>query len=382
MATVAARGTSSEVLPCQPMDPHRQFAGAALHRASVPPPGHTVATLHHAFREAMRRGVPAGELRALTGIDPADTEDFARRVTMGQLFDAWEAVMRRVDDPAFPVHAGASTLRDQRSPVTFLAQACDTVGDAFAQAAAYTSAFSTGYALQAQRLRGGCALILDGLGTTRLGERCEAEFMLADMVATLRAWVPDAAGRFTVHFRHSAPSGSAAHRQLFGAGLAFDQPRTEVLCDGRTAVQPLPTAQPGLAAFLRSSLDEWRRPHVSPSSFALRVRAVVLERLDDRSLCARTAASALAVSERTLHRWLAAEGASFRVLVDETRRHLAAELVRDPQLTTRQIASMLGFSSARSFHRAYVRWNGSSPRGRGRLANDPEPGRSTAVASR
>ena|SRR5688500_57782 len=73
-------------------------------------------------------------------------------------------------------------------------------------------------------------------------------------------------------------------------------------------------------------------------------------------------ARALLVSERSLHRRLADEGTSFSAVLDQTRLALAQELLVEAGLTTYQISARLGFANVRSFHRAYRRWTGTTPR--------------------
>ncbi len=95
------------------------------------------------------------------------------------------------------------------------------------------------------------------------------------------------------------------------------------------------------------------------SSFTARVRDLLTER---GALPMADVARALLVSERSLHRRLSDEGTSFSAVLDQTRLALAQELLIGAELTTYQIADRLGFANARSFHRAYRRWTGTTPR--------------------
>ena len=60
---------------------------------------------------------------------------------------------------------------------------------------------------------------------------------------------------------------------------------------------------------------------------------------------------------------VAAEGTTYRRVLDETRLGLAAELLARPGLATEEVAARLGFASLRLFNRAFVRWTGRTPRG-------------------
>jgi AraC-like DNA-binding protein len=94
------------------------------------------------------------------------------------------------------------------------------------------------------------------------------------------------------------------------------------------------------------------------------VRQLLTERLGQGRVTATSMAHRLMVSERTLHRRLAAEGTTLRAVLDETRCALALAMLNEDQSPIKEVASALGFSSARSLHRAYRRWTGTTPRGR------------------
>jgi AraC-like DNA-binding protein len=71
-------------------------------------------------------------------------------------------------------------------------------------------------------------------------------------------------------------------------------------------------------------------------------------------------AAELCVTERTLHRRLAAEHTSYRALVDEVRVALAAALL-ESGLSVEETARQLGYSESAAFSRAFTRWTGTTP---------------------
>ncbi len=182
--------------------------------------------------------------------------------------------------------------------------------------ARYGSAWSTIYSLRVQPWRdGGVVVTVDGLGVDQVGERCEAEYTVAEIALMLRAYTGGARPTL-VRFAHPAPVRTDAHDRLFGPTLCFGAARTEIGIDAATLALPLRTARPGLAAILATQLNR-----------------------------------------------MAAEGTTLRGLLDETRRSLALEMFNENRYLVKEVASALGFSSVRSLQRAYRRWTGTSPRG-------------------
>lgn len=333
-----------EVLRCQGMGNRRQ---------------HTVATVHHVFAEAQRRGISADRLRDLTGIDPSATTDPSRWVSGEDLFHTWESVVRELDDPGFPAQTARSAQTASRSVVTFLARASATVGQALEQAAAYCPAFTTLYAFRWEPP----SLVVDGLAPHRLGYRCETEFAVTDVVCDLRLSAVNADIRPLVRFAHAQPPNADVLQRLAGGRVTFGAARTEIVFDAETLGIPMRTAHSGLAAVLRHHLDRLDSGEPAPPSFTSRVSEVIAAQLTAGTPSMAEVARLLLVSERSLHRRLAEEGTRFVDVLHRTRLALAGELLDDRSLTTKQIAARLGFASVRSFHRAYRRWTGTTPRG-------------------
>ena len=67
------------------------------------------------------------------------------------------------------------------------------------------------------------------------------------------------------------------------------------------------------------------------------------------------------MSSRTLTRRLAEEGLSYKGLLDEVRRKLAIQYLKDRRISLKQVAYLLGYSEVSAFYHAFRRWTGSSP---------------------
>ena len=81
---------------------------------------------------------------------------------------------------------------------------------------------------------------------------------------------------------------------------------------------------------------------------------------DDLSM--ELGAEILETSERSLRRYLAREGTSWRELVDRVRVEAALDLMAEPSHSLGDIAAILGYSQYPHFNRAFRRWTGQSPR--------------------
>jgi AraC-like DNA-binding protein len=72
-------------------------------------------------------------------------------------------------------------------------------------------------------------------------------------------------------------------------------------------------------------------------------------------------AQRLNLSERSLSRKLKEEGTTFRALVKEKRKELAAFYLSKSEMSVTELAYKIGFSDVSNFNRAFQRWFGCSP---------------------
>ena len=158
-----------------------------------------------------------------------------------------------------------------------------------------------------------------------------------------------------------APECAAHFEEFFQAPLEFGAPRYTMLFAKDAMRQPLPSGNPELALSAEKVLRDYLA-RMDRGDAVARVRKFLAERLTSSEPLARQAAGALAMSLRTLQRRLAAADTSFARLLDETRRELAVEYLREPSNSVEETAFLLGFAETASFNRAFRRWTGESPR--------------------
>jgi AraC-like DNA-binding protein len=72
-------------------------------------------------------------------------------------------------------------------------------------------------------------------------------------------------------------------------------------------------------------------------------------------------ATRLGTTAWTLQRQLSVEGTGFRTLLDDTRKQLALDYLKETDSSLAEIAWLLGFANPPAFHKAHQRWFGVSP---------------------
>lgn len=97
------------------------------------------------------------------------------------------------------------------------------------------------------------------------------------------------------------------------------------------------------------------------NSFAGRVKVALLSMSGPQLPDIHAVSGALYLTPRTLQRRLAAEGSSFRELLEEIKKQLCGLLLRHDRYTIAGIATILGYSEPASFIHSFRKWYGDSP---------------------
>jgi AraC-like DNA-binding protein len=177
---------------------------------------------------------------------------------------------------------------------------------------------------------------------------------------TGEAWTPDA-----VWFAHAAPEEVSELASLFGTErIRFGQDSNGLLIGREVLDAPLAGADPALLRVLETEMERQAPPPLSATSsqiVAETERAVKMT-LELGAPRIEKIAESLGRSVRTLQRRLDEEGTSFQDVVERAREQSAREHARRGELSSKQMASVLGYADVPSFLRAFKRWTGMSPR--------------------
>jgi AraC-like DNA-binding protein len=150
--------------------------------------------------------------------------------------------------------------------------------------------------------------------------------------------------------------------QALGADtiIEFNADVLSLTFDKALLLEPLPTANAELARandqILTDYLARFDRERIT-----MRVKLKLIEQLPSGHATQESIAKALNISPRSLQRKLQDEGTTYKQLVDDTRRELAAQYVRQSRIPINEITYLLGFSEPSNFARAFKRWTGESP---------------------
>jgi AraC-like DNA-binding protein len=168
-----------------------------------------------------------------------------------------------------------------------------------------------------------------------------------------------------VHFRHAPPDNVSPYRHFFQAPVVFNADRTALVF----RADWLSAAVPGADSQLRRHFQDYVEAMSTrlERGFQDKVYASIQRLVVENRCSLEELAGKLALHPRTLNRRLQEAGTSFRALHNQARHDLAREMLRDTTSDVTTIASLLGYTSASAFVRAFA-----APRGpaASRMAQD------------
>ena len=144
---------------------------------------------------------------------------------------------------------------------------------------------------------------------------------------------------------------------LLGVAVSFCTEEYRLCVPRPMALDPLPASYITHSEAYLTQCEALLSQMKTRSGVTAQLRRVLLrEKPEHRNV--DTACSALTMSERTLRRRLNDEGTNFQEVLDEVRNHLALDYLRETELSVSDIATLLGYSDASTFRKAFKKWNG------------------------
>ncbi len=163
-----------------------------------------------------------------------------------------------------------------------------------------------------------------------------------------------------ITFPHRRPASLAPYRRLFGAPLVFDAEHASIVFADHWLDEPLQGTDPAVRATIAELVRE--KEAAEGLAFTDRVRRVLRSMVLTGTATADQVSFMFAMSRRSLHRQLAAEGTSLRQLATQTRFEVARQLLNESDMPAGEIAAVLHYADSSAFSRAFKEWSGTSPR--------------------
>lgn len=164
-----------------------------------------------------------------------------------------------------------------------------------------------------------------------------------------------------IQFVNPKPKQIAPYQAYFGCPVTFDALESYIRIPADSLAQPLQNADPLMQSMMEAQADKLLAALAQESTLVDQVRKHISHLLHTGAPNCSTVASKMALSNRSLQRFLTAEDTCFRDELAIVRQQLAERYLRDSSLHIADIAQLLGYSEQSAFTRSFRRWLDCSP---------------------
>ena len=295
-------------------------------------------------------------------LDPSISNNPDDRIPFAQLVDLYEKAAQLTGDKNFGLHVGESVDPKLFDVVGYSALNSPTLGDAFARVARYHSIWTDGATFTLETSNETSAIVYRYVDDTICDHRHDSEMTLATVTTLCRNIASPEFTPIAVEFQHDEPTDISEHQQLFRCPIKFNARSNKLHFPSSYLSLPIEKADASLCALLDRHAEEMLAKFPPRDSLVDQVRSIIASEFRGGDPSLERVADQLRMTPRTLQRKLQELGTSHNELFEQMRRQLAMRYLREREMAICDVAYLLGFSESSSFHRAFKRWTGLTPK--------------------
>ncbi len=306
------------------------------------------------------RDIDPAPLFSRAGIDLNEINRPDRRFQTTRLQHLWKMAVDATGDPCFGLKLAGYTQPAALHGLGFAWLASDCLRDGLGRLARFSRFINSRLEVRLEELGDSVDLVITGPEKWPDFVHAAADLGLASFLRMCRIAAGPSLDPETVCLQRPSPGCHQLFDEFYRAPITYAARENRLRFAAGDLDRSLPTPDPELARINDQTVIDYlaRFDH---DSTAMRVRARIIEGLPDGTPHQHSIAHALNLSLRSLQRRLRQEGTSFKALLEETRRELALQYIREAHRPIGEITYLLGFSEPSNFTRAFRRWTGMAP---------------------
>ncbi|MBZ2187502.1 AraC family transcriptional regulator [Alcanivorax sp. JB21] len=151
------------------------------------------------------------------------------------------------------------------------------------------------------------------------------------------------------------------YKSVFVCPVVFESETNVVIFNSDYLDLPLVQNQLSLSRFLRDSLAQLIDGNIHNVGLPAQIRAIISKEYGNNFPDFSEICEKLNMTPQTLRRRLKEGNTSYQEIKDTIRKDASIYYLSKPDLSIDEIALLMGFSEASSFHRAFKKWTGKTP---------------------
>lgn len=281
-------------------------------------------------------------------------------------FNIWrellDDIQAQTQSPALGLEIAAHVQPKHLGIIAYIAQSCDTMGEALSRYFDYHRLIFDGSPLKIESFNEGYLGIHWTTLPSHLTTQITDEIAIALMVQFLRHFLSTKDIQLhQINFTHAKPSNLKIYEKFFDCPVRFNQPLAELIFPLHVMTVPLSHGDQTLQKLLMQQAQALLNDLPNSSQIDERLQQIILLGLQKNLYQISEIAKQLNISIRQLQRHLQNQGTTYQQRVQEVRKLLAVQYLQDPYLGLHEIALLLSYSEQSAFQRAFKQWTGITP---------------------
>lgn len=320
----------------------------------------TIAYVRRLLQEAAREGVDLASLFREAGLDPAMLQKPDTRIRTGEFIRLMQIVMRRTEDEFIGLGRGTKSKPGTFSMMAHAVINTPNLGKAMERSAQFYRIVDLPIQLKLEEGSTESRLIL----TSEAPER--DNILEAIIFISIRFWSwltgrPLEPAALQLDFPE--PPQADEFRSLWRGPVTYNNARNAIVFPTAWLSLPLVQNPLSLSKFLKDSLALIIVGNQAPIGLTEQIKAIISKGYGNAFPDFAQVCESLNMTPQTLRRRLKEENTSYQAIKDNIRQDAARFYLAKEELSIDEIALMMGFSEASSFHRAFKKWTGQTPAG-------------------
>lgn len=318
----------------------------------------TIAYMTRLLQDAAREGVDLASLFREAGLDPALLQKPETRIRTGEFIRLLQIVMRRTEDEFIGLGHGTKSKPGTFSMMAHAVINCPNLGKAMERSAQFYRIVDLPIALRLEEGATESRLIL----TTAAPEHDNILEAIIFISVRFWSWLT---GRnlepVSIQLDFAEPPQADEFRGIWKGPVTYNNARNAVVFPTSWLSLPLVQNPLSLSKFLKDSLALIIVGNQQPIGLPEQIKAIISKGYGNAFPDFAQVCETLNMTPQTLRRRLKEENTSYQAIKDGIRQDAACYYLAKEELSIDEIALMMGFSEASSFHRAFKKWTGQTP---------------------
>jgi AraC-like DNA-binding protein len=314
------------------------------------------------WRALEHEGYDADALFKQAGLDPEALPQPGARFASPAVKRLWPLVLETTGDPCFGLKVGQLWHPSSAHALGYAWLASDSLLEAFQRLERYYRVITTNREhVELVSEREGYRFVWDDSETRYEISDTEFDEGFAAVISLCRFSTGEPMSPMRIRMRRAPPPCEHEFAAFFRAPIEYSAGENSMLFDRRRIEAKLLSRNIQIAMECERTVQSYLA-QLDRDDIAANIKVQLLIQLPSGTMTDERVAKALHLSVRTMQRRLHDEGTTFKQLLDDTRRELALQYVRDPAVSINEMTYLLGYSEPANFSRAFKRWTGQSPR--------------------